>query len=26
MEYAAGGDILKINQTHLKRHTRYKEE
>lgn len=26
MEFAAGGDILKINQTHLKRHSRYKEE
>lgn len=26
MEFAAGGDILKINQTHLKTHTKYKEE
>lgn len=26
MEFAAGGDILKINQTHLKSRTKYKEE
>ena len=26
MEFAAGGDILKINQTHLKSHSKYKEE
>jgi NIMA (never in mitosis gene a)-related kinase len=26
MEFAAGGDILKLNQAHLKQRTKYKEE
>jgi NIMA (never in mitosis gene a)-related kinase len=26
MEFASGGDLLKINQQHLKRYTKYKEE